>query len=246
MRIFAPALLVSYWFLTAASAPAVGEEKAAPAAAPTKSEAPPPAAEQFKREEVTFQNGAVTLSGDLLTPIGPGPFPAFVWCHGSGAANRRWGMSFASTFIQAGYAFLTWDKPGVGKSSGRHYQQSLTNRADEVLAAAEMLKQRKEIDPERISFCGASQAGFVLPRAIKAFPKAERLVLVGPGSWSFSEERAYQQKTAPMKKYLPMVGLKDPRDLAEAVALYEKVNRVPDSEFVEAYLRFHEEAKDKP
>lgn len=198
----------------------------------------------MKQEEVTFQNGDVTLSGDLLLPAGPGPFPVFIWCHGSGPATREWAMCTKS-FVKSGYALLTWDKPGVGKSSGLSYLQSLTTRAHEVLAAVEMLMKRNDIETNRISFCGISQAGYVLPRVIKAFPKAEKLVLIGPGSWSFGEERAYQKQALPMKKICANAGIAEPQVIDEIALLYEKVERAPDADFCEALVRFCEEAEGK-
>jgi pimeloyl-ACP methyl ester carboxylesterase len=197
------------------------------------------------REEVAFKHGGVTLSGDLLKPEGAGPFPVFIWCHGSGKSNRQWGMEFAKTFVKGGYAFLVWDKPGVGKSSGSSYPQSLSNRAEEVLAAADFLRKRKDINAARVSFCGGSQAGFVLPRVIREFPKAEKLVLIGPGSWSFSEERAYQRQTVPLQKYASLAGISDSQQVDEFLAMYGKVYRAADADFVASYIAFHRDAKGK-
>jgi len=61
-------------------------------ALPQSSEGKPQAKEaEIKKEEVTFQNGGVTLSGDLCTPSGDGPFPVFIWCHGSRAQGESTG-----------------------------------------------------------------------------------------------------------------------------------------------------------
>jgi len=87
-------------------------------ALPQSSEGKPQAKEaEIKKEEVTFQNGGVTLSGDLCTPSGDGPFPVFIWCHGSGGQSR-YSADFVRTFVKSGYAFLSWDKIGNGKSGG--------------------------------------------------------------------------------------------------------------------------------
>ena len=199
----------------------------------------------LKEEEVTFQNGNVTLSGALITPSGSGPFPVFIWCHGSGPATRGNVSMFARNFIKSGYALLSWDKPGLGKSSGIFYQQSLTTRAQEVLAAVAMLRIRSDIDADRISFCGASQAGYVLPRVIKAFPRAEKLVLIGPGSWSFGEERVYQKQSLSMPKICALVGITDRNEIDEVAGLYKKVECASDADFYEVSMQFNQEVKGK-
>ena len=38
---------------------------------------------------VTFQNGEVTLAGNLFIPVGEGPFPAVVIIHGSDPETSR-------------------------------------------------------------------------------------------------------------------------------------------------------------
>lgn len=150
---------------------------------------------------------------------------------------------FVDCFVESGYAFLSWDKPGLGKSTGVFYQQSLTTRAQEVLAAANRVMLRPDIDASRVSFVGLSQAGYVLPRVIKAFPKTRNLVLIGPGSWSFSEERAYQKQTQP--KIVASV-FSDQPGTDEIAMLLERLFSAPDSEFFDTWLEFHKEAKGKP
>ncbi len=201
---------------------------------------------EFQVEEVSFRNGGITLYGDLLKPQGPGPFPVFVWCHGSGKSVRKWGMKFSECFLKSGYAFLTWDKPGAGKSGGRFYQQSLSGRAREVLAAVKMLRTRKDIDGQRVAFCGVSQAGYVLPRVAQAFPKAEALVLIGPGSMTFGEERIYQRGTLALEKNLPFVGITKQSEIAEASAFWRKIDQAPDDAFADVYLDAHIDVKGRP
>jgi len=216
-------------------------------ALPQSSEGKPQAKEaEIKKEEVTFQNGGVTLSGDLCTPSGDGPFPVFIWCHGSGGQSR-YSADFVRTFVKSGYAFLSWDKIGNGKSGGIFYQQSLTMRAREVHAAAEMLMKRKDIDPNRISFVGVSQAGYVLPRVIMAFPTAEKLVLVGPGSWSVSEEFAYQKQTMRnvMAKNWAANGVFKPNEIDEILNLMDPVYSASASNVFDAFQEFHKQAKTK-
>lgn len=60
-------------------------------------------------------------------------------------------------------ASLSWDKPGVGHSTGDWTAQSMEDRAHEGLAAIRLLKERQEVASNKIGVWGISQAGWVLP-----------------------------------------------------------------------------------
>jgi uncharacterized protein len=66
-------------------------------------------------------------------------------------------------FARRGIASLSWDKPGVGKSTGDWIAQSMEDRVHEGLAAIRLLKERQEVAPNKIGVWGISQAGWVLP-----------------------------------------------------------------------------------
>jgi pimeloyl-ACP methyl ester carboxylesterase len=118
--------------------------------------------------EVQFQAGGNTLAGVLVLPVSPGPYPAVVFLNGSGAADRTGNKAFPHVWAQLarrGFACLSWDRPGVGKSSGDFEAQSFDDRAREALAAVQFLRSRPEIRPDRIGLWGFSQGGAVAPLA---------------------------------------------------------------------------------
>ena len=119
-------------------------------------------AKQYRQQAIRFQNGEVDLAGVLCLPHGSPPYQAVVFIHGSGPAGRDGLTMFPpmwETFAQRGIASLSWDKPGVGESSGDWRFQSAIDRAQESLAAIQFLQQHPEIDASRIGFWGSSQAG---------------------------------------------------------------------------------------
>jgi Esterase FrsA-like len=71
----------------------------------------------YRQEEVSFQNGDVTLSGTLIVPLTRGPHPAIVFTHGGGPDTRDAARFFADHFARYGIASLIYDKRGVGKSA---------------------------------------------------------------------------------------------------------------------------------
>ncbi|WP_170336165.1 alpha/beta hydrolase family protein [Ruegeria arenilitoris] len=120
-------------------------------------------------ERLNFRHSDDTLAGRLLLPETPGPHPAVILVHGDGAL--RWdAYGYYKPFIQAlndaGFAVYSWDKPGVGDSTGNWLNQSMQDRADEVATAAAKLRSDARVQPERIGLMGFSQAGWVMPKAI--------------------------------------------------------------------------------
>ena len=131
----------------------------------------PSCAGQARTEEITFRSGPFTLVGDLQLPPGNGPFPAVVFVHGDGPNNRTSGVTYPpimERMLRAGYATFAWDKPGTGESTGEIDRSRLQHqRAQIVLDALDVLRQRPDIDPDWIGMWGISQAGYVMPRALE-------------------------------------------------------------------------------
>ncbi len=118
---------------------------------------------------VHFTCAGATLAATLTLPPGPGPHPAAVWVHGSGEATR---LTFQAPLVRAlvgaGIAVFSYDKRGAGKSQGAccpgdsgHFNLLAADAA----GALHALVARPDIDPDRLGFIGASQAGWVVPLA---------------------------------------------------------------------------------
>ncbi len=111
-------------------------------------------------EEVSFANGPTRLAGTPVLPAGPGPHPAVVFVHGDGATARDclgYYRPLWAAFAAAGFACLSWDKPGVGASLGadgrpydREQPESSFQRASELRQALDFLKARPDVDGRRI------------------------------------------------------------------------------------------------
>ncbi|MET8544512.1 alpha/beta hydrolase [Kitasatospora sp. NPDC004799] len=135
-------------------------------------------------ERVTVTGGRQPLQGVLARPTGGhGPYGLVVFVHGDGpvdATHDTFYRPLWEAMAKAGYATLSWDKPGVNNAPGDWLDQSMQDRADEVLAAIRWAKGRPGIDPDRIGLWGASQAGWVMPRAARQSPDVKFVIAVGP------------------------------------------------------------------
>lgn len=135
-------------------------------------------------EEVRIPFGDITLAGTLHRPepetAGSAPAPALVMLQGSGPDDRdSWGYfgPIRDAFLGAGLAVLSWDKPGVGQSTGAWTDQTLFDRADEAQTALRWLRAQPGIDPARTGIWGHSQGGWIGPLAASRDPDLAFLIV---------------------------------------------------------------------
>ncbi|ARU59235.1 hydrolase of the alpha/beta superfamily protein [Oleiphilus messinensis] len=118
-------------------------------------------------ELLTFHHGQHQLMGHYLAPVRDLPPKAvLLFVHGDGAFTydaEGYYDVFWDRLRRQGYGVFSWDKPGVGESSGNWLQQSMQDRQGEVRAAIRAVKQRYLIPESRIGLIGFSQAGWVIP-----------------------------------------------------------------------------------
>jgi uncharacterized protein len=129
-----------------------------------------------------------------------GPFPAIVLAHGSGQITRDQNAPIAERFLAMGLAVLTYDKRGVGKSTGTYVnvgtarsQEIFPLLADDALACLAVLKTRKDIDPRRIGLGGMSQAGWLVPLAASRSRDVAFLVILSGPAVTVGEEMEYSR-----------------------------------------------------
>jgi dienelactone hydrolase len=116
----------------------------------------------YKQEKVKFQSGDITLAGDLFTPLTDAKCPAVVILHGSGPDEGLGYRIYAEEFAKAGIATLVYDKRGAKDSGGDWRKRSFELMAGDALAAVEFLRNRAEIDPQKVGLWGISQGGWTV------------------------------------------------------------------------------------
>jgi len=127
----------------------------------------PSAFECYTETELTYLNGEIRLAGVLLTPVGPGEFPAAVLLQGSGTSDRSngWARLIAETLASRGVAVLLTDKRGSGQSQGNWRTASFEDLARDGLAGIAALRDIEGIQSNRLGFVGLSQGGHLAPLA---------------------------------------------------------------------------------
>lgn len=135
-------------------------------------------------ERVTIEGPRGELNAVLATPADDeGPFGLVVFVHGDGAADASRDDAYKplwSAYAKAGFATLSWDKPGVNGAPGDWLAQSMHDRAAEVDAAISWAYTRPDLDTTRIGIWGISQAGWVVPQVLASRNDISFATLVGP------------------------------------------------------------------
>ena len=170
-------------------------------------------------EEVNFRNGSDILSGSLYRPGGTGPYPAIVMILGSEGHDRDYGgvgPALGRHFARSGFACLSWDRPGIGRSAGDYNKQTFRDRADEALAAVWLLRERKEIRRDQIGVWGHSQGGMIAPLAASLSDNVAFLIEVS--GW---QGPAWKQDPARVEAELRAAGFPE-ADVGQAVAFARK------------------------
>ncbi|PRH80429.1 alpha/beta hydrolase [Streptomyces solincola] len=138
----------------------------------------------LREEAVTVRHGGRTLHGVLALPEqGKGPFPLVVFVHGDGpvdATHETFYRPMWEAFARAGYASLSWHKPGVAGAPGDWLDQTMADRAREAVDAIAWARRRPDVDGDRIGLWGASQAGWVLPKIAAEDGRIRFAIAVSP------------------------------------------------------------------
>jgi dienelactone hydrolase len=179
--------------------------------------APAPAPDApFREQPVRFTAGGNTLAGVLVLPTTPGPHPAVVFVNGSGDTDRT-GHGLCPPlwrhFARLGFASLSWDRPGVGRSTGDFEKQTFDDRAAEALAAVRFLRARPDVRPGAVGLWGFSQGGIVAPLAASRSADVAFLIEV-----SGCQTAAWQQDLYRVEAELRADGFPE-ADVREATAL---------------------------
>jgi dienelactone hydrolase len=146
-------------------------------------------------EEISFRNGDVTLRGTLILPETKGPHPVVIFVHPAGPRSCKGLFTWAEFFAVYGVAGLTYDKRGVGASSGDWMRSSFQDLAGDALAALQFVKGREDIDAKQIGVWGASQGGWIGP-LVASQSSAVTFVISQSGSGVSPEEQELYRSEA--------------------------------------------------
>ncbi|GAA4609046.1 CocE/NonD family hydrolase [Actinoplanes octamycinicus] len=106
-----------------------------------------------------------------------------VMIHGDGPVEATHDGLYRPWFeaaADAGFATLSWSKPGVGGSTGDWLAQSMADRAAEAGAVLDQVRGQPDVPRGPVVLWGASQAGWVLPKIAAERADVTAVVAAGP------------------------------------------------------------------
>lgn len=175
---------------------------------------------KMERENLRIYFETDEVAGVLLLPEGPGPFPAVMIIHGDGETTwdaYGYYKPLQQAMVEAGFAVLSWDKPGIGNSTGNWLTYSMNDRANLVIEARKLLRDRVDIKSNTIGLWGISQAGWVMPETFVETDAFAFMITVSPAiNW-------IQQGHYMMSKRLKAEGYSQDA-ISEAIEASEKGN----------------------
>lgn len=165
-----------------------------------KAEEPVP----YRRDDVTFENGNITLAGTLTLPEGEGPFPALVLISGSGPQNRDEEIPVVPGYkpfqwigvhlTRQGIAVLRYDDRGVGESTGEQSGATSADFAEDAEAGLDYLLGRADIRAECIGLMGHSEGSLIAAMLGANRPEVAYIISMGGSAASGYDLLRLQQE----------------------------------------------------
>lgn len=156
----------------------------------------------YYSEEVSFKNkkDSISLAGTLTLPKKTGKFPVVVLITGSGPQNRDEELMGHKPFLvlsdfltRNGIGVLRFDDRGSFASKGNFAKATTADFANDVEAAVNYLKTRKEIESKKIGLIGHSEGGIIAP-IVAARRKDIRFIVLMAGTAIPGSELLMQQQ----------------------------------------------------
>ncbi|MEQ1832500.1 MAG: alpha/beta hydrolase [Candidatus Eisenbacteria bacterium] len=167
----------------------------------------------LRERDVTITARGIQVSGTVILPPGPGPFPAVVFTHGSGPETRDASRPLAYALASHGIGALVYDKAGSGLTQGGDPRDAFDTLAADALAGVALMRARPEVDPGRVGLFGPSQGGWVSVLAASRSREVAYLLLQSADATTPLEQELYRGEGL-----LRTTGKLDDADVAKATA----------------------------
>ena len=224
-------------------------------------------------DTVSVQSGKLTLKGLLWHPAGHGPFPTIIFCHGSYRDTDRIYSPdpqislLGPVFARHGFIYLGLFRRGVGISSGQgvnssdlmdsafekrgqegrnevQIQQMLTDQLNDMISGLKYLRERKDVDTNRMGIVGHSFGGSLALLVAEHDPRLKAVIVFSAGgySWNLSPELRARLIMAVRNTSAPIMIIHDQNDYSTTpgYALDSVLNKLNKPHILKIYPKFGE------
>ncbi|RMB08737.1 alpha/beta hydrolase family protein [Eilatimonas milleporae] len=182
----------------------------------------------FTEERVVIDAGDISLGASLYRPRSvSGDVPLMVIGHGSAPTDRTGVGFYTHNALNMGVAVLSFDKRGIGVSTGEYVRFSVDGSIDlfdalanDMVAAVEWAATRPGIDAARIGLFGGSQAGWIMPLAASRTDLV-KFIVIGEGTPVSAGEEAVHGETIRRYRGSEFDNSVTPAEIAQADAALE-------------------------
>ena len=147
-------------------------------------------AEAAMMKEVEFESNGETLVGNLYLPDDyqeGTQLPATIITGAWTTVKEQMPANYAEAMADRGYAALTFDFRNWGESEGdNRYLENPANKTEDIVAAADYLTTREEVDPNRIAGLGICASSGYMAGAAAQSENIKSIALVAP--WLHNSE----------------------------------------------------------
>jgi carboxymethylenebutenolidase len=166
-------------------------------------------------DTISLQSGKLILKGLLWHPVGHGPFPTIIFCHGSYESSDtihnpdRELSLLGPVFARHGFIYLGLLRRGVGLSTGQgvnstdlmdkalnergqegrnevQLQQLLTDQLQDMISGLSYLRRRKDVDANRMAIMGHSFGGALTLLVAEHDPRLKAAVVFAEAGYSWN------------------------------------------------------------
>jgi pimeloyl-ACP methyl ester carboxylesterase len=119
-----------------------------------------------------------------------------VLVHDAGDQPAHTLRPLARALARHGIAVLTYDKRGVGDSTGDWRAGTFETLADDALAAIRVLRARRDVNPSRVGLLGIGEGGWVAPIAAARSPEVAFLITIAAPAMNPVVQERYRRAYA--------------------------------------------------
>ena len=155
----------------------------------------------YQSQVIRFQFQSDTIEGVVNLPNKKYTLeektPLVIFVHGDGELRRDahgYYEPIWSELAKKGIASMSWDKKGIGQSTGKWLNQSMEDRANQVIAAIDFIQADTGFYFSSIGLIGFSQAGWVIPK-VATLSKYPDFIISVSGAINWKRQSNYLTRT---------------------------------------------------
>jgi hypothetical protein len=155
----------------------------------------------YQSQVIQFQFQSDTIEGVVNLPkkkyILEEKTPLVIFVHGDGELERDaygYYKHIWNELAEKGIASMSWDKKGIWQSTGKWLNQSMEDRANEVIAAIDFIQADTRFNFSSIGLIGFSQPGWVMPKVATLSDYPDFIISVS-GAINWKRQSNYLTRT---------------------------------------------------